>query len=416
VGYRVRVLDAELATVMRSAGAVLIEGPKACGKTVTATQVAKTVVRLDTDVAAQAAIAIDPALLLDGPAPILLDEWQVAPAIWNAVRRAVDDRTERGQFILTGSAVPQDDVNRHSGAGRFATLRMRPMSLYESGHSNGQISLAALMDAQPQRAADTGIKVPDVIERIVAGGWPAQIDEPVATAARAARDYLAQIREVDVSRVGATRRDPAKVGRLLTSLARNTATEANASSLAADTGGSDGPVDRGTIGEYLEVLERLMIVEDQPAWATHMRSRTPQRTSSKRHFVDPSLAVAALGTGTRGLLSGLNLTGFLFESLVVRDLRVLSQPLEGSVKHFRDSKGLEVDAVVQLADGRWAAFEVKLGVGQVEAGAASLLAFAARVDTTKVGTPAALAVITSTGFGYRRPDGVHVIPIGTLGP
>lgn len=414
--YRPRVADDELATIMRSAGAVLIEGPKACGKTATAARVAKTIVRLDTDPAARAAADVDPRLLLDGPGPVLLDEWQVAPQLWNAVRRAVDDRSERGQFVLTGSATPRDDANRHSGAGRFATMRMRPMALAESGHSTGQISLTGLMAGEEQRAADPGLTVPDIVERIVIGGWPAQQDAPAAVGGRAARDYLAQVREVDITQVGQARRDPAKVGRVLASLARNVSTEVSVAALATDAGGADGPLDRGTVTDYLDVLERLMVVENQPAWTTHMRSRAALRTSPKRHFVDPSLAVAALGASAPSLLRDLNFTGFLFESLVVRDLRVMAQPLEGTVKHFRDSKGLEVDAILQLVDGRWAAFEVKLGAQAVDSGARSLLEFASKVDTSKVGAPVALGVITSTGFGYRRPDGVQVIPIGALGP
>jgi hypothetical protein len=417
VVYSPRVVDAELIDVLASSGAVLIEGPKASGKTSTAAQLARTVVRLDVDASARAALAVDPSLLLAGDPPVLLDEWQVEPTLWNHVRRSVDDRSPaKGLYILTGSAVPQDDVARHSGAGRIATLRMRPMCLYEAGHSTGDVSLSGLMAGQAQSCPDPGLTVRDIIDRIVIGGWPAEQSSDAKAAARAARDYLGQIREVDVSRVGNARRDPAKVGQLMASLARNVATEAPNAQLAADAGGMEGPLDRGTINEYLTVLERLMIVEDQPAWGPHMRSRVPLRTSPKRHFVDPSLAVAAQNASAQRLLDDLNWTGFLFESLVVRDLRVLSQPMEGRVLHFRDSKGLEVDAVVHLADGRWGAFEVKLGASRVDDGARSLLSFLRKVDTTRIGAPAVLGVITGTGFGYRRPDGVHVIPIGALGP
>ena len=417
MAYEPRVVDAELIDVLASSGAVLIEGPKASGKTSTAAQLARTIVRLDVDASARAALAVDPSLVLAGDPPVLLDEWQVEPTLWNHVRRSVDDRSPaKGLYILTGSAVPQDDVTRHSGAGRIATLRMRPMCLYESGHSTGDVSLSALMAGQAPSCPDPGLTVRDIIDRVVVGGWPAEQGSSVTAAARAARDYLAQIREVDVSRVGNARRDPAKVGQLMASLARNVATEAPNTRLAADAGGREGPLDRGTVDDYLAVLERLMIVEDQPAWGPHMRSRVPLRTSAKRHFVDPSLAVAAQNASTQRLLDDLNWTGFLFESLVVRDLRVLSQPMEGRVLHFRDSKGLEVDAIVHLVDGRWGAFEVKLGASRVDEGAASLLNFLQKVDITRVGPPAVLGVITGTGFGYRRPDGVHVIPIGALGP
>lgn len=416
MAYAPRVVDWELSTRLAAVGAVLIEGPKACGKTETALRVSASVVRLDVDPTARAAAELDPSLILDGDPPQLIDEWQVEPQLWNYVRRAVDDRQRPGQFILTGSAVPADDVNRHSGAGRFSTLRMRPMSLFESGHSTGAISLAALMNGNDPRSPGTDLDVRAVAERITVGGWPAQQQAAVPDGARAARDYLEQIRQVDVSRLEGVQRDPAKVGRLMSSLARNVATEAAVTTLATDSGGPEGPLHRGTVTDYLDTLERLLIVENQPAWAPHMRSRSVLRTSPKRHFVDPSLAVAALRASPDRLLADLELLGLLFESLVVRDLRVLSQPLDGEVLHYRDNKGLEVDAIVQLTGGRWAAFEVKLGQAPVDAAAATLVKFAAAVDTSAIGPPAALAVITATGYGYQRPDGVSVIPIGALGP
>ncbi len=414
--YLPRVVDHELRERLGSAGAVVIEGPRACGKTETARQACASEVLLDVDRAARDAVAVDPALVLEGPTPRLVDEWQVEPSIWNHVRRAVDDRRDPGQFVLTGSSVPRDDADRHTGAGRFSFLRLRPMTLYESGHTNGRISLRSLMDGEPPRSPDPGLTVADIADRITVGGWPAQHNRPVADAARAARDYLAQLREVDMGRVAGSRRDPLKVAALLHSLARNVATEVATAVLAVDAGGDDGSLARNTVADYLTVLERLMIIEDQRAWAPHLRSKAVLRSAPKRHFVDPSLAVAALGAAPGSLLRDLNLLGLLFESLVVRDLRVHSQPLAGEVLHYRDSTGLEVDAIVQLSDGRWAAFEVKLGAGNVDAGAASLLKFAGLIDTAKRGTPAVLGVITSTGLGYRRDDGVVVIPIGALAP
>ena len=354
--------------------------------------------------------------MLEGPAPRLIDEWQVEPGLWNHVRRAVDDRGLPGQFVLTGSSVPADDVARHTGAGRFSLLRMRPMTLFESGHTNGAVSLAALLAGEPPRSDDPGLAVSDLADRITAGGWPAQQGRRVADASRAARDYLAQIREVDVSRVAGSRRDPARIERLLRSLARNTATEVAITVLATDAGGADGALGRHTVAEYLTILERLMVIEDQPAWAPHLRSRANLRTSSKRHFVDPSLAVAALSAGPDRLLADLNLLGLLFESLVIRDLRVFAQPLDGHVLHYRDNYGVEADAVVQLADGRWGAFEVKLGAGLVDEGAEALLRFRESIDTRKSGEPSVLGVIAGTGFGYVRPDGIAVIPVGSLAP
>lgn len=413
--YLPRVVDGELTEKLASSGAVLIEGPRACGKTATALQVAASTVRLDTDPAARLAAEIDPALVLNQGAPQLIDEWQVVPGIWNNVRQVVDERQLPGQFILTGSAVPADDINRHSGAGRFGVLRMRPMSLFESGHSTGQVSLDALLAGFPPASSDPGLTVTDLAERITIGGWPAQQGASVRAAMSAARDYLEQVRQVDLGRLDGPKRDPRKVEAVLRSLARNTATEVANSVLAADAGGSEG-LHRGTVSDYLDALERVMVIEDQPAWAPRIRSRARLRRAPKRHFTDPSLAAAALGAGPERLLADLNAMGFLFESLVVRDLRVLSQPLGGEVLHYRDGDGHEVDAIVQLVDGRWAGLEVKLGVSQSDLAAASLIKFASLVDTDVCGPPAALIVITGTGYAYRRPDGVSVVPIGALGP
>jgi hypothetical protein len=416
VAYRPRIVDNELAARLQATGAVVIEGPRACGKTATARRAAASEVLLDIDATARQAIALDPSLVLAGTTPRLIDEWQLEPAIWNHVRRAVDDRARPGQFILTGSSVPADDVTRHTGAGRISRLRMRPMTLFETGHTNGAISLARLLGGDVARSPDPGLSVADLAERIAVGGWPGLLGRTVNEALRAIRDYLDEVRRVDVGRVDGTRRDPDRVGRLLRSLGRNVATYAAATTLAADTGGEGGVLKDDTVREYLAALERLMVVEDQPAWAPHLRSRSVLRSGVKRHFVDPSLAVAALRATPARLLSDLNLLGLLFEALVIRDLRVYAQPLDGQVLQYRDNKGLEVDAIVELADSRWAAFEVKLGPRQIDEGAANLLRFAARVDTGRDGPPAALGVIVGFGYGYVRDDGVSVIPIGALCP
>lgn len=416
MSYLPRIVDAELDARLRATGAVVIEGPKACGKTATAREQAASTVLLDVDRSARAAVNVDPSLVLDGPVPRLIDEWQVEPAIWNHVRRAVDDRREPGQFILTGSAVPADDITRHTGAGRITRLRMRPMTLFESGHTNGAVSLAAVLDGGPVRAADPGLTLPDLAERVAVGGWPGLIGRPVRQAQLAVRDYLEEIRRVDIGMVDRMRRDPEKVARLLRSLARNVSTYASATTLAADTGGADGSLTDDTVREYLEALERLMVVEDQPAWAPQLRSRSQLRRAAKRHFVDPSLAVAALRASPEKLMADLNLLGFLFESLVVRDLRVHAQAADARVLQYRDNTGLEVDAIVEAADGRWGAFEVKLGGGLVEDGADNLKRFAARIDTSTCGVPAVLAVIVGIGYGYVREDGVAVIPVGSLSP
>jgi len=416
-GYRARVVDRELSQRLDAIGAVLIEGPKACGKTETAARRAATSYRLDVDPGARNAASVAPDLLLDAPAPVLFDEWQVVPTLWDQVRRAVDDRSPaKGLYILTGSATPRDDVNRHSGAGRIAVIQMRPMSLLETGHSTGQASLEGVLAGDPVAAQDPGLTVPEVIDRICVGGWPALLDADAQDAGRWLRDYLNQIVMVDIQMLGARRRDPDNLRRLLTSLARNVGTPAKVTALAKDVGGADGPVARTTVDGYLDSLSRLRLIENSPAWAPHMRSATPLQSSATRYFVDPSLAVAALGQGPSQLLADLNAAGFFFENLVVRDVRIYAQQFGGHVRHWRDQNQNEVDIVVTAPDGRWAAFEVKMNPADTDKAAAALLSFAAKVDQEKAGPPAALGVITSTGFAYRQPDGIAVLPIGTLGP
>lgn len=416
MAYLPRIVDAELDARLASAGAVVLEGPKACGKTSTAARRAASTVLLDVDEGARRVMEVDPSLVLEGARPRLLDEWQVEPRLWNLVRRAVDAGPGPGEFILTGSAVPEDSVDRHTGAGRFSFLRMRTLSLFESGHSSGAVSLAGLFAGAASHAGDPGLTLDGIIDRVVCGGWPAQQGSAVGVAARAARDYLEQVRTVDISRVGDRRRDPERVGRLLRSLARNVATEVRTSTLAADAGGADGPLSTITVRDYLDALSRLMVLEDQPAWSPHLRSRAVLRSSPRRHFVDPSLAAAALGAGPEALRRDLELLGLLFESLVVRDLRVLCQPLGGEVRHYRDHYGNEVDAIVQLSDGRWGAVEIKLGLGAVDAAASGLHRMVTNLDLERIGEPAFLAVVTATGFAYRRDDGVDVIPVGALCP
>lgn len=415
--YRPRVTDSELADRLQTAGAVVIEGPKACGKTATARRAAASEVLLDVDESARAAAAVNPSLILDGSSPRLIDEWQVEPGIWNHVRRAVDDRDRVGQFILAGSAVPADDATRHTGAGRFSRLRMRPMSLFEAGVGSGAISLAGLLEGAPTESSDPGLTIGDLAEEIARGGWPGLRGQAVSRAQQRVRDYLDEIRRTDINVVDGVHRDPDRVGRLLHSLARNVATPVTVSTLALDTGGSDGALKEHTAAEYLAVLERLFVVENQAAWAPHLRSRYVLRRAAKRHFVDPSLAVAALKTSPAALLRDLNFLGLLFESLVVRDLRIYAQAGDGRVLQYRDSDGLEVDAIVENADGRWAAFEIKLGgAAAIEQAAVSLTTFSKRVDPRKSGEPVALGVVVGEGYGYVRDDGIHVIPIGALCP
>ncbi len=415
--YRPRVADGDLATLLAATGAVVIEGPRGCGKTETALRAAASAVRLDIEDEARKAGLLAPDLLLDGPRPQLIDEWQLVPAVWNQVRRAVDAVGGRpGQFILTGSAVPADDVTRHSGALRFSRLRMRPMSLAEAGRSTGEVSLAALLAGEGPRATDPGLDIRDIAQLVAVGGWPALLDRTTDTALRAVRGYLDETRRADLARVDGVSRDPENVGRVLRSLARHVATQASARSIAADVGGAEGPIDHHTVLGYIAALSRVFVVEDVPAWSPALRSRTPLRSAPTRHFVDPSLAVAALGADPDRLLREVETLGLLFESLAVRDLRIFAQALDATVTHYRDATDLEADAIIERRDGTWAAFEVKLGPNAADDGARSLLRLADRIDPVRHGRPAALVVLTGWGYAYRRPDGVCVVPIGTLGP
>lgn len=414
--YVPRIADGELRRRMSASGAVLIEGPKACGKTETAAQLAVTRFALDIDADARTAVRAAPELLFAKPAPILFDEWQVVSEIWNLVRHEVDARSPlRGQFILAGSATPADSAMRHSGAGRIATLRMRPMSLFETGHASGEVRLSGLFDGDRVSGLDPGLTVEQLIERIAVGGWPALIGSSVEDASEWVRDYLNQIIEVDIQGLG-TKRDPEKLRRLIRSLARGTGTELSVKAMAADVGGRAGTASRNTVDAYLGALNRLMITEDLPAWAPHMRSATPLRASPTRFMTDPSIAVAALEAGPRRMLADLNATGFHFEALVVRDVRAYAQPIGGTLHHWRDNNGHEVDIVITLRDGRWAGLEVKMNPDDVEVAARSLVRFAAKIDTAKTGEPAFLAVITTRGTAHRRKDGVTVIPLAVLGP
>ena len=377
---------------------------------------------LDADLSARRAVTVDPRFVLQGATPRLIDEWQIEPEIWNHIRHAVDRRPGRGHFILTGSAVPPDDITRHTGAGRMSRLRLRPMSLFELKRSTGEISLARLFAGDPVPGSLAEFTVHELAELVCVGGWPGHLgssagDPPLSPddAMAENRDYLGEICRTDIRRVDGSGRDPARVGRFLQSLARNVSTVASMATLARDAGGPDQRIDSRTANSYMTALGRLMAAEDQPPWAPHLRSRSRLRTAPRRHFVCPSLAVAALSASVEHVLHDFEWFGFLFESMVIRDLRVYAQTNGASVYHYRDNTDLEVDAIVDAGPGRWAAFEIKLGAGRVDEAARTLLKFADRVDTERCGEPAALGVIVGSGYGYTRPDGVGVIPVGGLG-
>jgi len=422
VSYVPRLADAQLSDRLSALGAVVIEGPKACGKTATARQRAGSEVLLDVDVDALRAAAIDPRLILGGPAPRLIDEWQRAPRVWDAVRRSVDDRSSPGQFILTGSATPNDDVPRHSGAGRFSVMRMRPMSLFEQGHSSGEVSLIALMSGEAPNASRCGLDLKAYTERIVIGGWPQMLGADSAIAMQYVRDYIDTIIEHDIDVVSSARRDPRLVRRFLLAYAQLTAHPARLSTVIDraradqtedDEDGGDGPT-RWSAEPYLRALRRMMIVDELDAWGPSLRSRSRLISVPKRHLVDPSLAASLMDCSPDRLIGDLNTLGFLFESLAARDLRIYAEAQDWHVFHYRERAGdLEVDLVVEQPNGSWAAFEVKLGGDLVDEAAAALI----RMATTRITRPpTALAVITGTEYGYRRADGVFVLPLGCLGP
>jgi len=416
--YLPRLCDIELQQALKSSGAVLIEGAKWCGKTSTATNAAESVVYLqdpDHARAYQALADTKPSLLLKGNAPRLLDEWQVAPVLWDAVRFEVDQRTQPGQFILTGSAVPPENQTAHTGTGRISRLKMRTMSLFESNESNGQISLGALFDGNQD---DVGALSPLTIEKIAylicRGGWPASIGIAGLPACRMAMDYVEAIIHQDVSRVDNVEKNPERVRLLLRSLARNVSTTSTFQTIRKDMEATDIGISDKTIQTYMNALRRIFVIEDLPAWAPSLRSKTAIRTSEKRHFVDPSIATAVLRTNPEGILKDFAFYGFLFEALCTRDIRIYAQSIDGDVFHYRDKSGLEADLIVRLRDGRWAAIEVKMGTKQIEEAAKNLLTLKAKINNEKMGKESFLMILTGGQYAYRRNDGIWIVPIGCL--
>lgn len=416
MSYLKRITDADLAEKLSASGAVLIKGPKSCGKTETAKQFAKSFVEMDRDNQVPIIMATNPQLLLLGDTPRLIDEWQEQPEIWNYIRHEVDDRKAKGQFILTGSANPNEDVKLHSGAGRFTVVQMGTMSWQELGYSSGLVKLSDLLNgASPEFNAESS-SLDQIIDRMIIGGWPALVNHSVKNALLMNSGYVDLLCEVDMSRVSGVKRDPHKVRSLVRSLARNTATLVDNKTLELDVKTSDrNELSRNTITEYLDALSRLMVIYEQPAFNPHIRSSASLRKSPKRHLCDTSLAVAALGLDKESLLKDLKYTGFLFESLAIHELNVYAKANDAQVFHYNDSYGLEVDAIVQKRNGNYAAFEIKLGVGYIEEAAENLRKFKKNIDITKMEIPKSLNIITGTGMSYRRPDGINVISLASLG-
>jgi len=372
--------------------------------------------KVDRDVQVPELMAVNPGRLLLGETPRLIDEWQLEPKLWDYIRHEIDDRGKNAQFILTGSANPEEDARMHSGAGRFSIVDMRTMTWQELGFSTGKVSLSTLFDGGKIDIHDEPTDLEFIIERIVIGGFPALMGKSLSQAMHLNRAYVDLLAATDMSKVSNVKRDPVKVKSLLRSLARNTATMADITSLEKDIQGTDNiDISRPTVYDYMDALNRLMVSEDQPAWNAHLRSSSVFRKSPKRRFTDPSLAVAALGAGKSSLLKDLNFTGFLFESLVTHELRVYAQANDAKVYHFRDSSALEVDAIVQKHNGDWCAFEVKLGSGKIEEAARALKKFESKLDLKKTKPPRSLNIITGTGISYTRKDGINVIALASLG-
>ena len=414
--YIKRISDIELQRKLEASGAVLIRGAKACGKTESAKQLAKSIIHIDRDEQVQLLFDTAPKRLLMGETPRLIDEWQVIPKLWDLVRHEVDDRKKSGQFILTGSSNPEEDAKMHSGAGRFTIVDMRTMSWQELGISTAKIKLSDLFEGKQIELEDNRTELELIVDQIIKGGFPTLMNSTVNQAMEVNRAYVELLAEVDMSRVSQSRRDPIKIRSLLKSLARNTSTLVDNVVIEKDIKAHESMgISRPTIYDYLDVLNRLMILEDQPAWNTHIRSSHTLRNSPKRHFTDVSLAVAALGANQQTLLNDLNFTGFLFESMVIHDLRVYGQANDAKVYHYRDSTGLEIDSIVQKYNGDWCAFEIKLGTGQIDEAASNLLRFASLVNTEKCTPPKSLNIITGTGMSYTRKDGVNVISLASLG-
>lgn len=419
--YMPRIADRLLSEALEDSGAVLIEGPKWCGKTRLGEQAAKSCLYLhDPDKGAEylRLAEVKPSRLLEGESPRLIDEWQDAPMLWNAVRFMVDKRGGTGHFILTGSTVPRDEkpgeAKRHSGTGRIARLKMLPMTLFESDESSGDVSLAALFDGAGDVDGRSRLDLDGIVHATCRGGWPEAVSTGGPRSLRRAKNYLDTLVEDDLQRMEDAPRNPLRARSVLRSLARNISTLASAKTIMDDMRANDSAMTDKTLSDYLNALRRLFVVQDEPAWAPQLRSRAAVRSSAKRQFADPSIAVAAIGATPSRLLDDLNTFGFFFESLAIRDLRVYVSALGGEVLHYRDETGLECDAILQLDDGRWAAVEVKLGGRQVDEAADNLRTLANKVDATKCGAPSFLLVLTGTEYAYRRPDGVFVCPLPAL--
>lgn len=419
--YKHRVADQVILKKLKGKGAVLVEGAKWCGKTTTSEQLANSVLYMSEPSSMKQNVTLaelNPALLLQGEVPRLIDEWQIAPKLWDAIRYEVDHRGEEGQFLLTGSAVPAErDSIQHTGTGRFAWVLMRPMSLYESGESNGAIRLSELFQTPDKIAAINNLDLSKLAFLVCRGGWPRATFLEDEIALEQAYDYYDAVVKSDISRVDGVNRNPERVKTLMRSYARNQGAQVSNATLKADMAINDtDTLDEDTVMSYVNALKKIFVVEDMPAWNPNLRSKTAIRSSDTRYFVDPSIGVAALGLGPNDLIQDLETYGLMFEAMCVRDLRVFADALGGGVYHYRDKTGLECDAVVHLRNGSYGLIEIKLGGDSaINHGAETLKELSAKIDTDKMKAPSFLLVLTGVGsYAYRREDGVYVVPIGCL--
>ena len=416
--YRARIADSILDFKLRSKGAVLIEGAKWCGKTTTASQVAKSVLLMQLDINQNLEMAeISPSTLLKGETPRLIDEWQLAPKLWDAIRHEVDSRDEFGQFILTGSTVPPDtDVIKHTGTGRITRMRMRPMTLFESGDSSGDVSLKDLFGGEVVQGVNSA-DLEYISFLICRGGWPKAIDQEKDIALQQAFDYYDAVVESDIIRVDEIARDVERTKRLMRSYARLVGSQTKIPTIIEDMKANDiESLSESTIHSYINALKKIFVIEDSPAWNPNLRSKTAIRTSDTRYFTDPSIATASLGIGPNDLINDLETMGLFFENMCVRDLRVYAEKIDGTVYHYRDKSNLECDAVVHLRNGSYGLIEIKLGGDKlIDEGAKTLTELENRIDTQKMKSPSFKMILTATGkYAYQRKDGIVIVPIACL--
>ena len=418
--YKPRIVDRKVEEYLQTFGAVCIEGPKWCGKTWTSSYHSSSEIKLGDPAGNfqnRQLAELAPEAVLEGKNPRLIDEWQEVPPIWDAVRHKVDQTGEKGQFILTGSSTPNHKGQLHSGAGRIAKIRMHPMSLYESGDSIGKVSLEELCTDNLKVAMTGDVKLTDIINLIVRGGWPGNIDTPAKTAGIVAEEYLKAIIDDDAHRLDGVKRNTAKMNLLLRSLARNESTTASKAVLKKDIKETDSAdIDDNTISDYLNVFQRLFLIDNQPPFATKIRSSVRVKQAEKRHFADPSLACALLKATPEKLINDLETLGFLFEALCERDLKIYAESFGAKLYHYQDYKNREIDAVIEMADGRWAAFEIKLGANQIEAAAANLIKIRDEIAAEDDGVPPSVLCVLCglSNAAYKREDGVYVVPITAL--